>query len=159
MRNLKTITTQDHILVIIATEGVGSEITCTTTEDGKRVFPAPFTSFHMVGSVKTFVTDEDGNWNFHRNGVTPIIMFRIQDMESGTAAETDEVLVMSIMPKDPEYLKNWERSLLSEEQRGAVMSASRDSVAEIVDTKNIRKMDTDTFEEIEETVDDEIVFE
>jgi|TARA_R110000824_G_scaffold49838_23_gene139728 hypothetical protein len=159
MRNLKTVTTQDHILVIIATDETEAEVTCVTTEEGKRVFPAPFTSFNLEGSFKTFTTNSTGHWNFHRNGVTPIMMFRIQDMESGTVAETANSLVISVMPKDRDYLEKWKQSLLSEDQRDVALNANRDSVVDVVESKNLRKMSQNTFTELVETVDDEVVFE
>ena len=151
MRNLKTVTTQDHILVIIATDESEAEVTCTTTS-GNRVYPAPFTSFNLEGSFKTFTTNSTGHWNFHRNGKTPIMMFRIQDMESGTVAETANTLVISVMPKDRDYLEKWHTSLLNEDQQETALDADRDSVVDVVEAKNLRKMSQNTFVEIVETV-------
>jgi hypothetical protein len=159
MRKVKTITIQDHILVIIATTEAESEVTCLTTEDNQRVLPAPLTSFNLEGRVKTFRRDGEGNWGLLRTVVTPSIMFRLEEIESGAVAETDTTLLMSIFPKDEAYLAKWEASFLNQDQRESSLAADRDSVVEITEFSGDRKMSANTFSEITETISDEVIFE
>lgn len=159
MRRVKTITIQDHILAIVATSETDSEITCTTTSDNQRIFPAPLTTFNLEGSAKTFRPDEEGNWNLLKDFVTPTILFRLQEIVSGAVADTETSLLIAILPKDEEYLKKWEFSFIDQDNRTSALSADRDSVVDVVDYSHDRKMSANTFSEITETLSDEVIFE
>ena len=157
MRNVKILTSQDHVLVFIECTEENDEITCVNKTTNLRSFPAPFTAFGLKGTFRQFRKDNAGEWQITRNSTAPMILFRNDDVEAGHLSVSNTTIV-GILPKKREFLENW-ISTLGEVQVNTAIESSRDSHVTIAEGTAIRKMDANTFVELKPELDDEIVFE
>ena len=157
MRSVKMITSKDHVLLFIIGDTDNSELTCINKTTDTRAFPAPFTAFGLEGVFKTFIKDENDNWEAQRTIAGPNILFRNSSIEAGTISVTNTVVV-GILPKKREFLETWV-STLGEVEMNVAIETSRDSHVTISEGSTVREMDANTFIELDSTIDDEIVFE
>jgi hypothetical protein len=157
MRNVKILTTQDHVLVFIECTEENDEITCVNRTTNMRSFPPPFTAFGLKGTFRQFRKDGSGEWQATRTSTAPMLLFRTDDVEAGHVSVSNTSLV-GILPKKKEYLNNW-ISTLGEGSVNSAIESSRESYSVITEGTTIRKMDANNFVELAPEIDDEIVFE
>ena len=156
MRNVKILTTQDHVLVFIKCTEENDEITCINKTTKLRSFPAPFTAFGLAGPFRQFRKDNAGEWQLTRNSPAPMILFRNDEVEAGHLSVSNTTIV-GILPKKREYLENW-ISTLGEVQVNTAIESSRDSYVTIAEGTTIRKMDANSFSELSIDVGSDITF-
>lgn len=157
MRNTKILTTQDHVLIFIEGTEENDELTCINKLTNDRAFPAPFMAIGIKGIFKTFLKDENNEWQHQRTIDGPNILFRTSTIEAGTVSLSNTT-VLGIFPKKREFLENW-ISTLGETQMNVAIETSRDSHATIAEGTAVRKMDANTFVELENSISDDIIFQ
>jgi hypothetical protein len=157
MRNVRIITCQDHLLIIIESTEEDNEITCENRLTGKRSFPANTTALLVDGKFNHFYEDGE-TWTKHSTWDTPRIFFKTSNVVSGGTSETANTRMIALLPKKREVLTEWINTV-GENQVNVAIDTSRDSHVTIAEGTAIRKMDANTFTELPTTIDDEITFQ
>ena len=157
MRNIKMLTTQDHVLIFVVCTEENDEITCINRTTNLRSFPPPFAALGISGIFRQFRKDNEGEWQATRTSTAPMILFRTDDVEAGHLSVSNTSLV-GILPKKKEFLENWV-STLGEDQVNTAIQSSRDSHLIISEGTSIRKMDANNFIELPVGSGEDIIFE
>lgn len=157
MRNIKILTAQDHVLVFIECTEDSDEVTCINRTTNLRSFPAPFTAFGLSGIFRQFLKDANGEWQISRTSSSPEILFRTGDIDAGTVSISN-TSVLAVLPKKREVLTKWINTFGKSEVNTAI-DVSRDAYITISEGTVIRKMDANTFIELETSIDDDIEFQ
>jgi len=157
MRNAKIITCQDHLLIIIESTEQDNEITCVNNLTGKRSFPAQTTAIAVDGKFNHFYEDGE-SWTKHNTWNTPRIFFKTSNVSSGGTSETANTRMIAFLPKKREVLTEWINTV-GENQVNVAIDTSRDSHVTIAEGTAVRKMDANTFVELENSISDDIIFQ
>jgi len=156
MRNLKTITTQDHVIHVIESSSISDDLSCAD----EMVLPESLTIFCVDGTLNLFSkASSGGDWSLAGNVTAPNWIFAKPNVVVGGVATTPMLTIIVFIPKnrvsytpEPEYLGDLN-----------VEEIDRESFVELGAHNSQQKADLNTYEAeiltLDEEVPDDVIIE
>jgi len=172
MRKLKMITVQDHLLQIVETTEQNDEYSCVEVgSEDRNCLLDEFSVFIVDGAIRNFTKDESGNWVAQHTINSPEWIVAKENVVMGSIGFTPTSRILKILPRDRDVLMKpiirnaelespkYDMNGLSAENIDDIMAVDRETFNVMAYWSLKRKMDPNTFEEIIETIDDQITDE
>ena len=154
MKRIKTITTQDHIIHVVEADSFNDEHTCMNDEKTDRLMLKELlTVFLLEGSIKGFRKNASDEWELSATATSPSWIFAKPDMTMGVVAATPITKEIVFIPKNITDLASAPDATLNIDL-DEIMNIDRETFVEIGSITVEQKVDSDSFDEIEESLDE-----
>jgi len=147
MRNLKSITTQDHMVEVVKSTEISDDIVCSDS----MILSNTLTLFYVEGTVNHYTKENvSDNWELSGNTSAPTWAFAKPNILVGAATVSPTSTLILFIPKEDEYSKPNPGYLEGID----VKKVDRESFVELGAHNLMQKRDLDTYETEEMSLDD-----
>jgi len=152
MRKLKTISTQDHLIHVIEVTSGNTDLACGLSES-KVQLDEIMTVFYAEGSLNHFTKENlSDNWTLRGNTSSPLWAFSKPGDWFRGAVSTEPMVMITFIPKINDY-SSPELNYLNDVD---VENIDRESYLELGTANMQKQMNPNTYEELDDVLDDEV---